>query len=268
MDYIGNYALHAAIWDWGGYDRTEEFERWCNTAAKYGSHILIPFCAIGETGAYMAQKGFNVTAFDSTPEMIDEGKKRFRAAEHLKLCVGDVRDFHFDIPQVDFCFISGDFGHIHEIKDIKKSLACIHNHLREGGCLVIEENLPAKESSYTPPKTFYPKKQVYPDKKVWKIGDGRAETETGRFYISQTVYIEDISGHVEQFDHSFYLQNYSREEWLSALYECGFEMKHCVAENGRLKVEAIKKRTYPVLETIESVGYYMDGGNENVETAR
>ncbi len=31
-------------------------------------------CALGQTGAYMAQKGFSVTAFDITKEMIDEGK--------------------------------------------------------------------------------------------------------------------------------------------------------------------------------------------------
>ena len=30
-------------------------------------------------------------------------------------------------------------------------------------------------------------------------------------HISQTVYIEDKNGHVKQFDHSFYLQSYTRE---------------------------------------------------------
>jgi SAM-dependent methyltransferase len=251
---IGNYALHAAIWDWGGYDRTEEHEYWCHYAAHYGKNVLIPFCAIGETGAYMARRGFTVTAFDITPEMIVEGKKRFGNIPGLQFFEGDVRDFHFDIPPADFCFAT-DFGHIQTIEEVKKALLCINRHLREGGILVIETGLPPRESYYAPPKTFYPKKQVYKDKKVWKTGDAFNDAKTGHCYISQTVYIEGKDGKVEQFDHSFYLQYYPRDTWLSALAECGFEIRHeyCNREketwredNGLWIVEAAKKRTYPL----------------------
>jgi len=224
-DNIGNYAHHAAIWDWGRYDRTEEHEYWCRYAAQYGKNVLIPFCAIGETGAYMARKGFTVTAFDITPEMIMEGKKRFGDVPGLQFFVGDVRAFCFDIPPADFCFAT-DFGHIHTIDEVKKALLCIHRHLREGGVLVIETALPPKESYYAPPKAFYPKEQVYPDKKVWKTGDTFDDEKTGRCYISQTVYIEYGNGKAEQFDHSFYLQFYPRDTWLSTLAECGFEILH------------------------------------------
>ena len=222
---IGNYALHAAIWDWGGYDRTEEHEYWCHYAAQYGKNILIPFCAIGETGVYMARKGFITTAFDITPEMIAEGKKRYGNVPGVQFFEGDVTDFRFDIPPVDFCFAT-DFGHIHTMEEVKKALSCINRHLREGGILVIEIGLPPKKSYYAPPKTFYPKEQVYPDKKVWKTGDTYNDAKTGRCYISQTVYIEDKNGKVEQFDHSFYLQCYTRDSWLSALAKCGFEIRH------------------------------------------
>ena len=121
-----------------------------------------------------------------------------------------------------FCFCT-DFGHLHTIEEIKKALLCINNHMRKGGCLVIEEGLPVKESNYFPPKTFYPKTQVYPDIKVWKTGDTRIDAATGRTYISQTVYIEDKNRHVKQFDHSFYLQSYAREAWLFC--SCGSALK-------------------------------------------
>jgi predicted acetyltransferase/SAM-dependent methyltransferase len=221
---IGNYAKHAQYWDWGGHDRTAEYEYWSNYAGQYGKNVLTPMCALGETGAYMAKRGFTVTAFDVTPEMIAEGKKRFGRIRDLQLFEGDVIDFRFDITPSDFCFCT-DFGHIHELEDIEKSLVCINNHLRDGGCLVIEAGLPCKESVYTPPKTFHPLKQVYPNLKVWKTGDGRSEVETGRHYISQKFYAEDEKGNVESFDHSFYLQSYPRETWLVALKECGFEVK-------------------------------------------
>ena len=218
---IGNYAKHAALWDWGGYDRTSEHEGWRKWAAQYGSSVLIPMCALGETGAYMAQRGFDVTAFDYTPEMIAEGRKRFGHIEGLCLYEGDATDFHFDIPPVDFCFCM-EFGHIHSLEGIGKALACIADHMRTGGCLVVEAGLPEKESKYYPAKTFHPLQQVYPDKRVWKTGDTRIDAEKGQWHCSQTVFVEDESGNVETFDHTFYLQSYAREAWLMALEECGF----------------------------------------------
>ena len=220
---IGNYAQHARYWDWGGYDRTAEHEHWFNYAAKYGKNILIPMCAWGETGAYMAERGMNVTAFDITAEMITEGQNRFGDIPGLRLCVGDIRDFRFDIHLTDFCF-SMDFGHLLTIEDVKKALICINNHLREGGCLVIETGvrMPSAKSDDHPLETFYPLTQIYPDIKVWKTGVTRNDAETGRHYISQTFYAEDKNGNVESFDHAFYLQSYYREEWLAAFKECGF----------------------------------------------
>jgi len=229
-----NYAKHAQFWDWGGYDRTDEHEYWLKFASKYGTEVLIPMCALGETGAYMAERGFSVTAFDITPDMIAEGKKRFGHLQGLQMYEGDVTSFHFDISPVDFCF-SMDFGHVLTIADVKKALGCIHKHLRDGGCMVIETTLPPDETSSYEPRTFMPFKPVYPDVKVWKTGEGRFDAETGRHYISQVVYIEDKLGRVESFEHSFYLQCYSREEWLTAFTECGFEV---IGEYGSREVES------------------------------
>ena len=71
---IDDYRKHAVVWDWDGFDNSLEYEYWCKYTKHYGNKVLIPKCALGQTGAYMAQKGFSVTAFDITKEMIDEGK--------------------------------------------------------------------------------------------------------------------------------------------------------------------------------------------------
>jgi len=234
-DKDGNYALHARYWDWSknDHDRTPEDEYWYDYAKKHGNSALIPMCAWGETGAYMVKRGMDVTAFDITPEMIDEGRKRFGDLPGLRLFVGDVTAFRFDIPPVDFCY-SVDFGVIHLLEDIKKAFTCINNHLRPGGGLVIETTLPPKESYNWPLQTYMPSKQPYPGLKVWKTGSGRVDAETGRQYISQMFYTEDENGRVESFDHSFYLQSYSRDEWLTAFSECGFEV---IGEYNDRKVE-------------------------------
>ena len=245
-DDDGNYAQHARYWDWSGHDRTEEHEYWLSYAAKYGKNVLIPMCAWGETGAYMAERGFNVTAFDITPEMIAEGKKRYGKVPGLALYEGDVTDFEFDIPPVDFCF-SMDFGHILTIEGIQKALTCIAGHMRTGGCLAIETTFrkPGAKSDYTPTQTFRPLKQLYPHLKVWKTGDTRNDAKTGRCTIAQTFYAEHEDGHIESFGHAFYLQSYSRREWRAALKKCGFG----VIKNGRREPRA----GYGGGDTIEAV---------------
>ena len=218
------YKRHAQYWNWSGHDRSLEDEYWYNYAKRYGNNVLIPMCALGETGAYMAQKGMTVTAFDLTPEMIEEGTKRFGNLPGLTLLVGDVTNFQFNIPLIDFCF-SIDFEILHTIDEIKKAFICINKHLRNGAGFIIEALLPPKESNVWPLETYKPFTKVYPDRKVWKTGSGHNDAETGRRYISQTFHIEyDTDGRLESFDHSFYLQCYSYEEWISAFNECGFSI--------------------------------------------
>jgi len=241
----GNYAQHARFWDWSGHDRTEEHEYWLNYAAKYGRHVLIPMCAWGETGAYMAERGFSVTAFDITPEMIAEGKKRYGGVPGLALHEGDVTDFHFDIPPVDFCF-SMDFEVLHSMEEVRKAIRCIHAHLRAGGCLAVKPFWPPKESGNWPLETYLPFRQVYPGIKVWKTGHGRDDAKTRRRYISQTFYAEYGDGHVESFENSFCAQCYTREEWRAALGECGFEV---VREHGGLRM----KKSFSAGDTIEAI---------------
>ena len=222
---IGNYAQHAQYWDWGSldHDRTPDDEIKYAFARQYGNSILLPMCAWGHLGAYMAERGMKVTAFDITPEMIEEGKKRFGDIANLKLVVGDATDFHINIELVDICAFA-EMGWIHSLDGIKKALRCINNHLREGGYLILDEFIGAYDSQ-TELETFRVKKNPYPDRIVYETGITRNEAITRRCYVSQTVHIEYNDGIKEQFDHSFYLQGYTRDEWLGALKECGFEVK-------------------------------------------
>ena len=222
---IGDYARHAPIWDWGGFDDTAEYEYWRAYAAAYGGRVLMPMCALGETGAFLAEHGFEVTAFDITPEMVAEGRKRFSHIPGLRLLVGDVRSFRCDAPAGDFCFVK-DFGHLHTVEGVRAALVSINGCLRPGGGLVIEAGLPVARTTYAPPQTFRPFRQVYPGLEVWKVGETRHEAESGRTYIAQTVYIAHAGGAVETFEHSFYLQSYTRAQWLDMLRSCGFEVRH------------------------------------------
>jgi len=220
---IKTYAKHARIWGLYGSDQTEEYDYQYKYAEKFGKNILYAACGVGTMGAYMAERGFNVTAFDRTPEMIEEGLKRFGGIENLKLLQGDVRDFNFDIAPVDFCTCAC-FGYLLNIEDIRKALTCINRHLRVGGCLLVEDwfRQPNEKTEYYPPKRF-DFGEVLPGVNVWKINTDkcRHDGENGRHYISQEVHIEE-DGVVEMFNHEFYLQSYYRDEWVNALHDAGF----------------------------------------------
>lgn len=224
---IGNYAQHAKVWDWGGNDRSSEHEYWYQYAREYGNSVLIPMCAWGETGAYMAERGMVVTAFDFTQEMIDEGKKRFGDVAGLTLLQGDIRTFDFDMPPADFAYVGGygDLGHVHTIEDTQAAFLRIASHLRKGGVFVLEEFLPPTKTECYPRKTFEPVEQVYPDRKVWKTGETRLDMENARTYYNQTIYIENADGTTETFDHAFYLQWFARDVLIDALNAAGFQIQ-------------------------------------------
>jgi hypothetical protein len=219
---IKDYVKHAAVWDWDGYDNTPEYEYWCGYAARFGKKVLIPMCALGQAGAYMARKGFRVTAFDITKEMITEGIKRFGTVQGLSLVVADICNFQFDEKGFDFSFLaSQDLHLLSDIETVAQAFASIAAHLRKGACLSLELILPPEQSYEYPKQTYYPRVRNYADKKVWKEGKGRYDAVTRKHFIDQVVYIQEDK-EITSFNHSIILQYYQREEIIGALSGAGF----------------------------------------------
>jgi len=222
---FNDYQKQAIVWDWDKYDDSQEYEYWCDYAEKFGKDVLIPMCAHGKAGAYMAEKGFSVTAFDITPEMIDEGKKRYGLVKGLQLVVADIIDLDLNNKHFDFVFIAG-YGDLHlllSIKDIERTFISLYKHIRIGGCLVLELTLPPKNSWSSPKQIYHPRVPNYTDKNVWKESESRYDADEKRQYINQTVYIEDDNG-INSFVQSVCLQYYERDEILTLLDKCGFSI--------------------------------------------
>lgn len=247
---IEDYAKHAAVWDWDGYDNSAEYDYWCHFAEQYGKKVLIPMCALGQAGAYMAEKGFNVTAFDITEKMIEEGKKRFGSVKNLTLRVADICDFNFNENEFDFAFIATQDLHLlTNINMVKRAFISIAEHLRKGGCLALELILPSSESYQCPTQTFYPRVPNYSDKTVWKEGGSRYDAAAKKHYIEQVVYIKDHKG-TESFHYSVTLQYFDRNLILDALSCAGYAIvgeygnrnkEPWVSENREWFIEAVKR---------------------------
>ena len=248
---LNDYKQQAVFWDWDGYDDSSEYEYWRGYAELFGAKVLVPMCAHGKAGAYMAKNGLLVTAFDITPEMIEEGKKRYGAVNGLELIVADLLALDLEERQFDFAFIAGN-GDLHllqSIEDVRSAFLSLRKHMRAGGCLVLELILPSKESWSYPKRIFHPRVPNYTDKKIWKESENSYDANKKRHYINQTVYIEDESG-VKTFVHSVCLQYYGRNEIINTLKECGFiingeycnrERKPWKADDEFLFIETIAK---------------------------
>ena len=248
---LNDYQKQAIVWDWDAYDETPEYEYWCKYATQFGKNVLIPMCAHGQTGAYMAKKGFSVVAFDITPEMIAEGKKRFSSISGLELVIADILNLDLNINDIDFSFIAGN-GDLHllqTVKDIELAFTSLHKHIRTGGCLALEITLPPNESYNYPKKIFHPRITNYSDKNIWKENEVKYDAKEKRQYIDQTVYIEDQNG-IEAFLQNVCLQYYDNGVIQDLLKKCGFIVKgeysdrlktHWKTGDGSLFIEAIKK---------------------------
>ena len=151
---MNDYQKQAAIWYWDGYDNSPEYDYWCAYAAQFGKNVLIPMCAHGQIGAYMAGKGFNVVAFDITPEMIAEGKKRYGTVNGLELVTANLLELDLCDKNIDFTFIAGngDFHLLQTTHDIERAFISLYKHMRKSGCLVLELTLPSNESWSSPKK--------------------------------------------------------------------------------------------------------------------
>jgi ubiquinone/menaquinone biosynthesis C-methylase UbiE len=183
-------------------------------------------CAHGKAGAYLAEKGLAVTAFDYTPAMIAEGSKRYGSVPGLQLLIADITALDLPEKNFDFTFLAG-YGDIHLLPDrkaIEKAFQSLHAHLRVGGCLALELTLPAAQSWSSPKRAFQPRVPHYTDKKVWKENEGHYNADEKRQYITQTVYIQDENG-LDSFTQEIQLQYYERGEILAALSDCGFTVR-------------------------------------------
>jgi SAM-dependent methyltransferase len=232
---MGDYAKHAAVWDWSGSDRSAEVNCWFNLAKKYGPRVLAAMCATGTVANALAEEGLSVTAVDITREMISEGRRKYGQNPKLEFIEVDICALDLPVKDYDFTFIATtDIHHLHTSDARDKALACLAAHARAGGGLGLELWYPAERSFASPWREFQPLVQPAPgEPKAWK--KGKTEYDAGKkiVTITQEVFVEK-DGVVEQFPHAFSLQLFSREELYTMLASAGYKV---VGEYGSHNLE-------------------------------
>jgi ubiquinone/menaquinone biosynthesis C-methylase UbiE len=101
--------------------------------------IAIPIAATG------AAAGRKVIGIDSNPSMLDQAKRKTRAAGvEIELILGDIRSFDLGRDDIDLAVVA--FNTINVLLTLEDALACLRSarrHLAPTGRLIIDTFLPA-----------------------------------------------------------------------------------------------------------------------------
>ncbi|MDD4291346.1 MAG: class I SAM-dependent methyltransferase [Clostridia bacterium] len=242
-----DYKQHAKYWRWDEFDNSEEYEFWASLAAKYGKNVLNAMCAVGESGAYLAHKGFRVTALDFETEMIAEGKRLYGAIPNLSYMQGDLRDLKLD-SKVDFTYIASMDIHLLDSGDVTKALRCINRNTKVGGGLALEVWIAPHESFSSPQRIFHPRVPPTSGVYVWKESKSEYDAITKVQSIHQIVHVEAPEKTV--FPHEVRLQLYDFNEMIDFARESGFALCRCYSSE---KVETADESQVTYVEFVKTL---------------
>ncbi|MCL6599664.1 MAG: class I SAM-dependent methyltransferase [Alicyclobacillus macrosporangiidus] len=112
-------------------------------ARETGGPILELACGTGRVTIPLAQRGFDVTGVDITPQMLERAKqKAAEKAVRVNWILGDCRHLRLD-KQFGLVFMTGNaFQAFLDRKSQEDMLQRVHEHLREDGLFAFETRNP------------------------------------------------------------------------------------------------------------------------------
>jgi len=121
-EWADSYAKKFTPWDSGIPSR--ELVRVLDEYSMKPCRTLEPGCGTGTNAIYLAQRGFEVTAFDLVQQAIDEARKKATGVS-IKLFQGNISSLPDLSPQFDFVFDRGVYHSVREdhLKDFCDMLA-------------------------------------------------------------------------------------------------------------------------------------------------
>ncbi|SFJ55420.1 Methyltransferase domain-containing protein [Paenibacillus sp. UNC496MF] len=120
-----------------------EWKFYLDLAAQQGGTILDVACGTGRFTIPLAERGFEITGVDITPEMLEAAKQK---AERLGVYVNwvhsDARQFELG-RKFRFIFTTGNsFQHFLDRESVDGLLSTIHRHLDQDGVFAFETRNP------------------------------------------------------------------------------------------------------------------------------
>lgn len=121
--------------DWFSY-----IEEIFNEYDKKPKNVLEMACGTGNLSYYLAKKGYDLTCFDLSEEMLSQAYEKLRKFKNVKLIRQNMIDFNLKGSFTAIISICDSINYITEKEDLLKTFKNVWNHLEDDGIFIFDIN--------------------------------------------------------------------------------------------------------------------------------
>lgn len=201
-----------------------DYENWFNYIEdifekydKKPKKILEMACGTGNLSYFLAKKGYNLTCFDLSEDMLSEAYGKLRKFKNVKLLNQNMVDFKFSESFDAVISICDSINYITDKKDLIKTFKNVWNHLGEGGIFIFDINSYYKLKFIIGNNTFVEDKE-----NIFYVWENYYDENTDicEFYL--TFFASEDGENFIRFDEEHRERAYKTEEIMDILKEVGF----------------------------------------------
>ncbi len=201
-------------------------------AHRFGGPILELAAGTGRVLIPLAKSGYEVAGLDLSGAMLEVAREKAQrdpqTASRIQLVEGDMRDFSL-MRQFSLALIPARaFQHVIEPEDQRRTLRCVHTHLKPGGHLVVDLFDPNFELLATPAEEMPVRSARHPvsGNLIRKAVVAR-HNDPYRQVVRETLRLEEVdgSGQAVATEETSWALRWSPRQEMAYLFElCGFDI--------------------------------------------
>ncbi len=219
---MGIYEKFANYYDELMYD--VDYEKWFNYVENIFEHfdkkprsILEMACGTGNFTYYLCKKGYKVTCFDMSLEMLSMAYNKLYEFKNVNIISQNMINFNLNKKYDVILSICDAINYIIDERDLFKTFKNVYNHLNEDGIFIFDIN------SYYKLKNIIGNNIFVEDREnVFYVWQNNFDTENNiaNFYLN--FFIKDRNNYYTRFDEEHIERAYRIEEVIDALTKANF----------------------------------------------
>lgn len=180
--------------------------------------ILEMACGTGNLSIHLAEKGYKLTCFDLSEEMLAQAYEKLNKYKNVKLLNGDMIHFKIDQKFDSIISICDSINYITDLKDLKSTFENVYKHLDDNGIFIFDINSFYKISEIIGNNVFVEDREdiFYTWQNYYD-----SETRVCEFYLS--FFIKENGDNYIRFDEDHKERAHTVEEIISTLKSAGFK---------------------------------------------
>ena len=202
-----------------------DYEEWFNYIEdifkKYKKNpikVLEMACGTGNLSVHLAEKGYKLTCFDLSEEMLAQAYEKLNRYKNVKLLNGNMIDFKINQKFNSIISICDSINYIIDLEDLKSTFENVYNHLDDDGIFIFDINSFYKLSEIIGNNIF-----VEDREDIFYTWQNYYDNDRNicEFYLSFFVK-EDMDNYI-RFDEEHKERAYSVDEIVNTLKTVGFK---------------------------------------------